>query len=709
MSLSNLQLDKIKIIILFLSLLASGCKNVTQQTPGPDDSRQITSSTSITPGAGSTLFVADIPSSYTAAPNEVFLPASTPQPTSSLPNTAQGTVQPASSPVGSVEPEADWRDAPIIPEISQHVLDIYEAGQAQGRNPHNFSVIGDCQAIPYVFLGPFERGELEPDSSESYLWSVIAQYKGSFVRSGMAVRGGFTAASLLTSLQADPHYCLSGETPLTCEFRLQNPSVAFITLETWADPKTIDRYESYLRKILDYVIEKGTVPILLTKADVAEVGNGVHVINPAIVRVAREYDVPLINFWRAAQYLDNFGIDPDREGFHLSPDGYKLKNILALRTLYMVWKAIENHNTNASDVSDIETPAILPTSQLTPQNLPQLTIPDCEAGCIYFGTAVSRDGLVNARGVFAFNYLTRELTQVLGEGYDLQDVSEDGRRLLVNDTSNLYEVDLENGSTSLISASFYTMGKQGAYWNEDDTRVIYLDQNHPIQFETGEAISLIPSTRHDEIYFQGGSCILKANCQISGVYRLDSNQNITLLDSYSHLVFSPDGSLVAFLDPTAANKDNYFHIYYLLLEEVERGIASRRLFYFSPVSGFMVHPDVREYAFSPDSSDLFILYDVYSDYFVHSLRLQTYLLNIPSGRLFDYGEIESLGGSLNPQLVWAPQGKIVLLFLTDMTSDNHYSISVYQTNTETGEELIPYSQDIIISDEYLYISNIYWR
>ena len=100
--------------------------------------------------------------------------------------------------------------------------------------------------------------------------------------------------------------CKPGETPLTCEYRLHNPSFIFITLETWADPDSIERYETYLRQIVEYVIQRGTVPILITKADVSEVVESIHIINPAIAKIAYEYDIPLVNFWRAAQGRNNF-------------------------------------------------------------------------------------------------------------------------------------------------------------------------------------------------------------------------------------------------------------------------------------------------------------------------------------------------------------------------------------------------------------------
>ncbi len=245
-----------------------------------------------------------------------------------------------------------------MPEISPHVLQIFQEGQAQGRDPHSFSVIGDCQAVPVVFMGPYELGTFTPPTDEGYLWDVVHTFKGSYARWGMAVRGGFTAASILSPMQADPKECKSGETPLTCEFRVHNPAYVFITLETWLDPKTVDRYDGYLRQIMDYVVSHGSIPILMTKADSSEMRNGTHVFNPIIIQVAHDYDVPVINFWRAAQYLDNSGIDRNREGFHLSQAGYDLKNTLALRALYKVWAMVNNNGAqgNAGAANPTSTP-----------------------------------------------------------------------------------------------------------------------------------------------------------------------------------------------------------------------------------------------------------------------------------------------------------------------------------------------------------------
>ena len=602
---------------------------------------------------------------------------------------------------------ADWREAPITPEaINDRILDIYAEGQKQGRNPAGFSVIGDCQSIPYVFMGPFGRGALSPDPAESHLWNAVNYFEESFDRWAVTARGGFTAASILNSLQADPEACKPGESPLTCEFRINNPAYVLITLETWLDPDTIDRYEVYLRKILDTVIERGAVPILLTKADSSELRDGTHILNPVVVRLAYEYQLPLVNFWRAAQYLDNYGIDPEREGFHLSEAGYKLKNILALRTLYQVWTFVESGGETAQVTESTPTPT--PTEAAAPA--PEVALPNCKAGdCVFFGTAQSRDGLVSAAGVYAYHVVSQTLTQVLGAGYDLQDVSEDGERLLVNTENYLYEVRLTDGAAELITDTFFFYGKQGAYWNADESKIISLNQDTPLQTDSGAAFTLIPNPGSETLVFESGACDGKDFCQSEGVFRQESGGEPEAWTGIRQPVFSPDGSLVAFLNPDAATPENYFHIYYLLVMETAAGRSTQRTLYFPAEAGFEVYPEVESTTFSPDGNQLLILYNVYSEYYERSLRLQTYLWDLQTGILYNFGKLEGVSASLEPRVAWSPDGDQLLFFLTDLTDEGETRISVYRTDLKSGEKLILADEAILTGTEYLYLTNLTWR
>ena len=668
---------------LLLILFTTGCQSVVPTAVSPTEATQSVSLPEASETASPDQTTEDV--SVTASPeNAATVATFTPAPTLE-----------------------DWREAPIMPEISDRVVEIYEEGQRQGRNPDSFSVIGDCQSIPYVFMGPFGRGAQEPDASESHLWNAINYFDSSFKRWSVTSRGGFTAASILNALQADSEECKPGETPLTCEFRLNNPAFVIITLETWLDPDTIDRYEVYLRGILDTVIEKGAVPILLTKADSSELRGEKHVINPVIVNLAYEYQVPVVNFWRAAQYLDNYGIDPEREGFHLSQAGYNLKNVLALRALYAVWTKV------AGDEVVGPTESAQPTADSAVEAFDlssvKITSPDCSEGCVFFGAMQSLDGNLTARGVYAYQIASASMTQVLPEGLDLQDVSNDGNRLLVNAGSSLLEVNLGTDEISLVSDTFNDQGQLGANWNEAEDAIIYLDNANPLATGDGAAYTLIPSPGSDVVYFESGTCTSKDYCQSDGVFTLDSEGVIAPLTGYGQPVFSPDGEWIAYVNPDAATAENYFHIYYMFVEDVETGIASRRPLYFQDEPGFEVYPEVESYGFSPDSSRLFILYNVYSEYYERSLRLQTYMWDANSGIIYDFGKLDGVSGSLNPRYAWSPDGNQILLFLTNLLDDGTYQINLYRTDLETGEKLELVQSDLFTETDYFYLTNVYWR
>lgn len=692
----SLPISSLILITLILLLAATSCQPAPKKSTPVNTIEAETPEAAIQDQSGENTAQADAAPTSEPEQEEAEINEETDQPETVNP---PSEIQPTPVPTLS-----DWRDAPISPEeISDRVIEIYEKGQQLGRDPHSFSVIGDCQSIPFVFMGPYGRGELEPDKAESQLWNAINWFNASFKRWAVTSRGGFTAASIISPFQADPDLCKPGETPLSCEFRLNNPAFALITLETWLEPETVDRYEVYLRQILDQLIERGTVPILITKADASESRGKQHIINPVIVNLAYEYQLPVVNFWRAAQYMDNYGIDPEREGFHLSQAGYNLKNTLALRALYQVWTTVEGVEMAEAEPTPTATP------EPTPHPVVEMTVPNCEAGCIFFGTVGSRDGDVTPAGVWAFEPESETLTQILAQGFDLQDVSQDGRKLLVNQLDRLYVIDLEQETYELISTTLNSDGRQGAYWTGDETEIIYLNREKPLETENGIAFNLYPNVKEGWIYFESGQCDSKDFCKSEGVFRLGDAGSPEKLDTYQDPVFSPDGERMAFLNPDAATAENFYNIHYLVMEDVEPGIASRRVLYFPDVSGFMVYADVEAYRFSPDGSKIFILYDVYSEYYEYSLQLETYLWDLETGIQYEFGKLEGVSGSLTPRLVWSPEGDRVFFFLTDLTAEGEYQINIYQTDLLTGERLSLYAENILSDENFVYLTNLYWR
>ena len=250
------------------------------------------------------------------------------------------TIAPASP-----TPDPDgWKQAPIIPTVSDRARLIFEQGIARGNDPKRFSKIGDSETFTSWFMAPFDQTpptyRLGP---YTHLEAVIEHFSGSYSRQSIAARQGFNAASVFAPLWADPTLCLAGETPLACEFRLHQPSYVFILLGT-NDIYHLDEFEDQMRLILEYSIDQGVLPILGTKADNLE-GDGS--INRILYALALQYEIPLWNFWAAVQDLPQAGLDEDQAhltfGYNNFDDpnamlhAWPVRNLTALQVLDSVW------------------------------------------------------------------------------------------------------------------------------------------------------------------------------------------------------------------------------------------------------------------------------------------------------------------------------------------------------------------------------------
>ncbi|MEW6567895.1 MAG: SGNH/GDSL hydrolase family protein [Chloroflexota bacterium] len=250
------------------------------------------------------------------------------------------------SPTATYDPSR-WQELPVVPAVSETARAIYRRGLERGNNPRAFSKIGDCESTPTWFLGDFDRQPpLYRLGDFDYLEAVIQQFTGSFLRTSLAAGRGWNASTVLTPLWADPSQCVSAESPLDCELRQHQPSLAFVMLGT-NDRWRQESFEGSLRRILETLIERGVVPILATKADNPE-GDGS--LNTTITRLALEYDVPLWNYWLAVQPLPGHGLQQD--GAHITWDhnyfddpralqaGWPVRNLTALQALDAVWRGV---------------------------------------------------------------------------------------------------------------------------------------------------------------------------------------------------------------------------------------------------------------------------------------------------------------------------------------------------------------------------------
>lgn len=287
-------------------------------------------------------------SSLVAEENEIPLPSltvpttpsQTPEPPLETPTliftpTKTSTATPDTRPIPYY-----WSTWPVVPTASARVVQIYLQGVKVGVEPHTFSVVGDCQSEPSVFMGIYATYRNPIDSEYPDLQETILDFYDSFTHESISVRNGLSAPSALDPLWSDPDKCNPTEGPVACELRLYQPMIVFINLGTnWRPGASADIYAGYLREIVDLVIANGTVPILLNKADNVE---GDHSINRATAQVAYDFDIPLINFWLAADQLPNHGLDAGRENIYLAPEGWNERNYVSLKTLDSVWRTLKD-------------------------------------------------------------------------------------------------------------------------------------------------------------------------------------------------------------------------------------------------------------------------------------------------------------------------------------------------------------------------------
>jgi hypothetical protein len=245
-------------------------------------------------------------------------------------------------------------ETPILTNMAtERARSIFKAGVGLGNRPDVFTTIGDSNTTNGDFLQPIG---MDADAycdwgAYSYLRQTVDYFPvtlNSFTHHSEAARKGFNTASVLDPFWASG-VCLPGESPLACEYRDFQPSVAVIMLGgiDINDLTTAD-YNANMRAIVQTSIQHGVIPVLTTFVVLRErddvYGRSLE-FNMMLLDIAEEEQIPLINLWAAAQTLPDSGIGPDRThlkarvGSFCSFDGAQgelggtLRNLLTLQAL----------------------------------------------------------------------------------------------------------------------------------------------------------------------------------------------------------------------------------------------------------------------------------------------------------------------------------------------------------------------------------------
>jgi LysM repeat protein len=278
---------------------------------------------------------------------------------------ATATLAPTAAPTdaSAPPPSDDPGGYNYVSGITAHARQVFAQGQQSGNRANVFSKVGDSITVSSVFLNPFGDGQYNLRGFAG-LQPVIDYFSAqtargsanSFANTPLAAKVGWRARAVLSPGSADPAVCQAGETPLACEYRLVRPSLALIMLGTNDVVSTPDdQYEADMRQVLDFTLAKGILPVLSTIPPLFRTGldGRSEQLNVILVRLAREYDIPLWDYWSALQGLPNAGMGTDGVHPKWAPAGHNadftpeylqygmvVRNLTALVVLDAIWRQV---------------------------------------------------------------------------------------------------------------------------------------------------------------------------------------------------------------------------------------------------------------------------------------------------------------------------------------------------------------------------------
>ena len=259
-------------------------------------------------------------------PEPTETPTATPTRVPATPTTVVVTATP-SVPTATIDPNATPTPTPpppdnvngikldqfviMPPAVQANVKQIFAKGQQLGNNARHFSKVGDSIIeqphymvrfdTPYYNLGQY-----------AYLQDVLNNYRGSYGRDSLSVRRGLHSWSWNNPTWADKDQ--PDEGPVACEYRVNKPSVSFIVLGS-NDVGVPGYFRQSMEDLVQYTIDQGVIPIIVTKADRHE-GNS-NINNTILKETAAKFNVPLLDFDAVAGTMPNRGVDP-QDGTHLT-------------------------------------------------------------------------------------------------------------------------------------------------------------------------------------------------------------------------------------------------------------------------------------------------------------------------------------------------------------------------------------------------------
>lgn len=242
-------------------------------------------------------------------------------------------------------------ETPIIPEIDvDRLRGVNIRGQMRGNQGDVVVKVGDSNSAQDYYLTIISTGNYDLGPYD-ILRDTVDFFGNHIGTNEIAAQVGLNAFSLFDPIWSPANDCQPDETPLACDYRLNQPGIAVIMFGA-NDLRVLNstQYEEQLTAIVEYTLDQGIIPVLSTFIAPRDDERWFQVIrfNNILIDIAESFSIPVVNLWSAARGLPNYGIGADRvhmtvsggsmdlsEG-HESTFGVTLQNLIVLHTLDVI-------------------------------------------------------------------------------------------------------------------------------------------------------------------------------------------------------------------------------------------------------------------------------------------------------------------------------------------------------------------------------------
>lgn len=307
-------------------------------------------------------------------------------------------------------------------------------------------------------------------------------------------------------------------------------------------------------------------------------------------------------------------------------------------------------------------------------------------------------------GVYIFNLARQEIQQLYGEGYSLQDVSPDGKWILVNQGNLLFLTGLFGENPILLSENFETNTGKTAQWSVDGQTLMWIERvgaqtsliiTDALAMSPAVVVEALPhaplmlysSSETSQIIWKAGACSDLTDCT-SGVWISDlPGQQSNHYPEINFPEVNQQGLSTALL---------------------QTGEISTLTLFSSLAFSEGLPLDVDEdypaaVSFSPINQSAAVLAQVRSDYSGRNFGNRVLIFSAPDWKAVEIGSVEGLNG----KLAWGPDGQH-LLIMTTSAQDSGYAIHLWQLEIQSaGMQSLTEFIDIS-AESFIFVSNMIW-